>query len=262
MLELIETVRKSLQVATGSRVPGIISRDRIHAIRQVMDKLTPKDFLLKPPRQNSHYLSSFDTILYGAPKIVMVPVHQDKHFTIGLFFFPPKAKMPLHDHPNMTVFSRILYGKMLFKAFDWVPTHYKPPVTTNSHLRPKLAKMVANTIVTPSTPTHVTFGDHGGNVHSFSAAEPSALLDVIIPPYNDSDRQIAYFEEIDNDDENEDEEDDEYMDEYEDEDEDEVDENGKPVQKAWLLQGEPPEDYCCMTANEEDIDNYMYQPKT
>jgi cysteamine dioxygenase len=205
-------------------------------------------------------LSSFDKILFGAPKIVMVPVHEDKHFTIGLFIFPPKAKMPLHDHPNMTVLSRILYGKMFFKAYDWVPTHYTGPVTPTSHLRPKLAKMVSNSVVTPSTPTHVTHKDHGGNVHSFSATEHSALLDVIIPPYNDTDRKITYFEECDNEDETDEEDDDEFS-EDEDEDEEELDENGKPVQKAWLLPGDPPEDYFCIRATEEDIDNFIYQPK-
>lgn len=41
-------------------------------------------------------------------------------YSVGIFVFPPNARMPLHDHPNMIVLSRVLYGELQVHSYDIV----------------------------------------------------------------------------------------------------------------------------------------------
>lgn len=39
-------------------------------------------------------------------------------YSMGIFIFAPNAKIPLHDHPNMCVLSRVLYGSLERLSLD------------------------------------------------------------------------------------------------------------------------------------------------
>ena len=41
-----------------------------------------------------------------------------EQYSIGIFVFPPFARIPLHDHPEMCVLSRVLYGDLQCLSLD------------------------------------------------------------------------------------------------------------------------------------------------
>ncbi|GFP91791.1 2-aminoethanethiol dioxygenase [Phtheirospermum japonicum] len=128
----------------------------------------------------------------GTPRVTSATIYKCENFELCIFFLPANAAIPLHNHPEMTVFSKLLLGTMHIKAYDWAESdnHSMSP----SKLR--LAKLKANTTFTAPCDTSVLYPTSGGNIHEFTAVTPCAVLDVIGPPYSKSDgRDCSYYKE-------------------------------------------------------------------
>ena len=100
---------------------------------------------------------------------------------LGIFLLPPFATIPLHDHPQMSVLSRVLAGSLRVRSFDWEEAGGSSSIVVGERRRAILRDdVLANAPVTlelhPET---------AGNVHAFAAGEAGcAILDVIAPPYD------------------------------------------------------------------------------
>ena len=105
---------------------------------------------------------------------------ENEEYSIAAFVLKPGAKIPLHDHPGMTVLSKVVRGSMHVTSFD---------VGADGKARRSesvLSRDDGPAALFPSV----------NNVHEFRAGDGGAVvLDVIVPPYDeDAGRACHYFE--------------------------------------------------------------------
>lgn len=138
---------------------------------------------------------------------------------IGIFCLPQAAVIPLHNHPGMTVFSKLLFGSMHIRSYDWVDSS-KQIRSSNGELDvimfcaawscscrqfiiPSsipgacLAKLNTDSVMNAPCETSILYPAAGGNMHCFTAVTPCAVLDVLGPPYNGPEgRDCKYYTEV------------------------------------------------------------------
>nr|CAB3488271.1 unnamed protein product [Digitaria exilis] len=163
----------------------------VHQIRGIMDTIGPNDVGV---RDDVRFFNQMNIRrLQNPPVITTKTIYECNNFKIAAFFIPYGGVMPLHDHPSMTVFSKVIIGAARMKAYDWV----LPRVLWRSGPW-MLAEKVRDHVVTSALPTWVLFPDAGGNMHRFVAEEVDhcMFLDVLTPPYAPPEqRRCAYYEE-------------------------------------------------------------------
>ncbi|GAB2299239.1 hypothetical protein Dimus_033309 [Dionaea muscipula] len=168
----------------------------VERLTSVLDSLKPEDVGLTPKMR---YFRAAKT--KGAPLITYLHLYECDMFSMGIFCLPPSAVIPLHNHPGMTVFSKLLFGTMHIKSYDWVADY---PHSTTSVSGPsqiadsgegsRLAKLHANAEFTAPCNTSILYPSAGGNMHCFTAVTACAVLDVLGPPYSDPDgRHCTYY---------------------------------------------------------------------
>ena len=56
---------------------------------------------------------------------ITIDESDDNDYRLVLFFIKKGTVMPLHDHPNMSVFFRLVTGNLQYRAYDKVEDKYK-----------------------------------------------------------------------------------------------------------------------------------------
>ena len=129
-------------------------------------------------------------------------IEANDDYRLVLFFIKKGQVMPLHDHPNMSVYFKLMYGKLSYNSYDKIDSkfvynqfsndEYDELLETNAVISAKKSKRKnlesGNLLlVRPSC----------GNMHKFYAEEDSCFFDICLPNYTtDSLRRITYFNEI------------------------------------------------------------------
>ena len=133
-----------------------------------------------------------------APDVIgYIHLYESEHVSMGIFLLPAGSRIPLHDHPGMTVVSRVLRGSLHVRSYDWAAgccgeTGPRRPGGGD-------AVRVFDGLVGSGTEreTSVLFPGSNGNVHAFEAVEDCAVFDVICPPYNAAaGRPCTYYQAV------------------------------------------------------------------
>ncbi|EHA8590281.1 Plant cysteine oxidase 2 [Cocos nucifera] len=189
---LFETCREVFADGQAGNVPSPEDVDRL---RFVLDDMNGLDVGLA---ENMPFFRNIES--GGTPRITYLHLYDCDNFSIGIFCFPPSGVIPLHNHPGMTVFSKLLFGSMHIKSYDWVDIPQDSNDAINfAQLQPpaRLAKVKTDAIFTAPCETSILYPADGGNMHRFSARTSCAVLDVLGPPYSDSDgRPCTYYNDF------------------------------------------------------------------
>lgn len=172
--------------------PGTVpSPQDVHKICHILDHMKPEDVGL------SRDLQFFKpgNIIKENQRVTYTTVYKCDNFSLCIFFLPERGVIPLHNHPGMTVFSKLLLGQMHIKSYDWIDHEASHNLLQQSS-KLRLAKLIANKVFTAPCDTSVLYPTTGGNIHEFTAITPCAVLDVIGPPYSKEDgRDCSYYKD-------------------------------------------------------------------
>ncbi|XP_051209920.1 plant cysteine oxidase 5 isoform X1 [Lolium perenne] len=179
-------------------VDGPISEEALQRVLTILDKIRPSDVGLEQeayvarnwnnPSHDSNGRREPNGTDQDMPPIKYMHIHECETFSMGIFCMPPSSIIPLHDHPGMTVLSKLLYGELHVESYDWIDVNDQ-----TEQLKARPAKLFKDCEMSRPQTT-VLFPDRGGNIHTFRAITPCAVFDVLCPPYLPGvGRDCSYF---------------------------------------------------------------------
>ncbi|CAG9462335.1 unnamed protein product [Pedinophyceae sp. YPF-701] len=190
-----------------------VDPEGVRAVTEALDAVTLQDLGLEAPRDRRQTeLYAVNNAVHGSVEasgdsknrstqpgqshhskgaVRYLHIYEDEHFTIGIFCMPAGVQIPLHDHPGMTVMSRLLYGKMRVLSADLVDGPRAAPHDACGVLKARLKGL--RTVTAPAATMRLD-PNGGGNIHSFYAVTDAAILDILAPPYDPAaNRGCTYY---------------------------------------------------------------------
>nr|ABV22263.1 conserved hypothetical protein [Karlodinium veneficum] len=175
-----EMVHRIIESASDGDIDGVSG---------LMERLTLDDIGISP-RRLGNVRGSWD---YRC-------ITKQRDFEVVVLIVPAGEAIPLHDHPGMTVVSKVLHGKLDVKSYNGTDTSQAVPLSMIDRIRGRGTTQLhcctpSRQLVTSSCKV-IRLGLVDGNIHSFQALENTAIFDVLTPPYDDSKgRFCSYYEE-------------------------------------------------------------------
>lgn len=108
-------------------------------------------------------------------------------YSAGIFFIPKGKGLPFHDHLNMLVFSKVLYGELHVTSLNVNQKDENQKGNDIKVLKKTELELKKNDVAILS-PSH-------GNIHQVIASQDAAFIDILIPnyEYNDCAGTCVYY---------------------------------------------------------------------
>ncbi|KAJ8638907.1 hypothetical protein MRB53_015601 [Persea americana] len=184
---------------------GPVSEEALENVRAILDKIRPSDVGLEQEAQVAHGWKKPVHVINGKkgcngsnlPPIKYLHLHECDSFSIAIFCMPAKSIIPLHNHPEMTVFSKLLYGSMHVKSYDWLDS----PVPVDP-AEARLAKLVRDEDMSAPCGTTVLYPTRADGRHCTYFRQPPRndlpvdVVEGIVESSGISISEVAWLEEF------------------------------------------------------------------
>ena len=190
---LLRSRRLYASVARGvspvQKIYELASAGNLRGTMELMDLLTAADVGME----------DYPPLPPGSP-VGYHHVYKDRELSMGIFVIPAGRGIPLHDHPHMTVLSKLLFGSLRVTSYDR-PEGTSPPGLQELFGRAQKApplRVGAPEVAEVSAPCATLRLDPiRRNIHQFEALRDTAIFDVLAPPYDDFAGRSCHYYEVD-----------------------------------------------------------------
>eukprot|EP00928_Gymnodinium_smaydae_P045741 TRINITY_DN30452_c0_g1_i1.p1 TRINITY_DN30452_c0_g1~~TRINITY_DN30452_c0_g1_i1.p1 ORF type:complete len:326 (-),score=50.88 TRINITY_DN30452_c0_g1_i1:40-1017(-) len=122
-------------------------------------------------------------------------VYDGPEMTVCIFTLPKGSRLPLHDHPGMYVYGRLLFGRMRSISYDIVRGG-QGEGSASASVRPRKGMWPVSLkadVVHGAEPVTYNLAPDQGNLHELLALEDCAFFDILFPPYSANGRECLYY---------------------------------------------------------------------
>ena len=192
--ELSLTAKKSTCIR--SFLDGTITNPSCQQLVKSMNSMTPEQMGITCEGECPYHFQ-------GDLNRVTIDGIDSEDYRLVLFFIKKGTRMPLHDHPNMSVFFRLVFGNLHYHAYDKADEKFKyNDFVDDEYLEllqeKKRIQATKSRAMNLKTDDQLFVRPSQNNMHTFVALENSCFFDICLPNYSNSNhsRRITYFNEI------------------------------------------------------------------
>ncbi|KAK3779738.1 hypothetical protein RRG08_035877 [Elysia crispata] len=188
----------SYKIFAGQPKPNeLVTKETLYPIIQTLNEIKAEDLNFDP---NEVVLRDKALKKHGdvAP-VTCMNVHQNCHFTLAVFIVKSGGSLPLHDHPHMFGLLKVISGSVKITSYTKVDSQPLPSGVEFSRTPPPHIVTVKRNqdVILADSDNCCILSPSEGNFHEIKPlTDVAAFLDVLAPPYNNTDRDCSYYKEL------------------------------------------------------------------
>ncbi|RUS71414.1 hypothetical protein EGW08_020827, partial [Elysia chlorotica] len=180
-----------------TRSNDLVTKETLHPLIHTLNEIKAEDLNFDP---NEIIVRDKALIKVGrkvAPVSCMT-VLQNSEFTLAVFVVKSGGSLPLHDHPHMFGLLKVISGSVQITSYTKVDPQSLPPDVEFTRSSPHIVTVKRNQDVVLAESDHCCFlSPSEGNFHEIKPlTDVAAFLDILAPPYNNTDRDCSYYKEL------------------------------------------------------------------